>query len=318
MKRTTNLRPTFRAAAVGVLSAAVAASALAGCSNPSLSPATPNSSSTAAEIPAAQKDDKLAALVPERLRSASKVKVATSAPFAPYEMFAGPGSTELIGLEIDLGHAIGETLGVPFEFSQQPYDGIIPGVQAGKYDVVMATLFDTPEREEQLDFVNYARSGSGIMIKQTGSEIKTLDDLCGRAAGVQNGSTQADLLEEQSKKCAAAAKSPIDIKAFPSQSDQQLALNSGSIIAIVGDLPALSYSAAQDKAFTVIEDPAAQGGYESNLIGVGVLKTDEGFAEAVAGAIQKLMDNGIYKSILDKYSVSQTAIPEPIVNQHGG
>lgn len=301
-----------------MLAAAVAATALAGCANPAATAVSPSDSSTAAEIPVAAKDESLATLVPERLRSAGSINVATSAPFEPYEMFAGPGSTELIGLEIDLGHAIGETLGIPFKFSQQPFEGLIPGMQAGKYDVLMATLFDTPEREVLLDFVNYARTGSGIMVKVGTDDIKGLGDLCGKPAGIQNGSMQAELLADENLKCSAAAKPPIDVKAFPTQSDQKLALNGGTIAAIVSDLPALAYAAKQDPTFKLVEDPAAPSGYISNLIGVGVRKTDEGFAEAVAGAVKKLMETGIYKAILDKYGVSQTSIPEPIVNQHGG
>jgi polar amino acid transport system substrate-binding protein len=307
----------LRTAAVGALTFAVSAVALAGCANPSVNPAG-SSAAPSASIPAAAKDDALAALVPEKLRNAGSVRVATNAPFPPYQMFAAPGSEELVGLEIDLGHAIGETLGVPFEFSQQPYDGLIPGLQAGKYDVLMATLFDTPEREQQLDFVNYARSGSGILVKKTNTDIKTLDDLCGKAAGVQNGSLQADLLATQSDKCTAAGKAPVEIKALPAFSDEQLALNSGSITSIVGDLPALAYAATQDSTVQVLNDPAAPGGYESSLIGIGIPKSEKQLSDAVSKAIQKLMDDGTYKSILDKYGVSQTAIEKPLTNQHGG
>lgn len=311
-------RPSIlRTAAVGALTFAVSAVALAGCANPSVSQAG-SSAAPSASIPAAAKDDALAALVPEKLRNAGSVRVATNAPFPPYQMFAAPGSEELIGLEIDLGHAIGETLGVPFEFSQQPYDGLIPGLQAGKYDVLMATLFDTPEREQQLDFVNYARSGSGILVKKTNTDIKTLDDLCGKAAGVQNGSLQADLLATQSDKCTAAGKAPVEIKALPAFSDEQLALNSGSITSIVGDLPALAYAATQDSTVHVLNDPAAPGGYESSLIGIGIPKSENQLSDAVSKAIQKLMNDGTYKSILDKYGVAQTAIEKPLTNQHGG
>ncbi|MGY5319293.1 ABC transporter substrate-binding protein [Neomicrococcus lactis] len=309
--------PAFlRTAAVGALTFAVSAAALAGCANPSVNQS--GSSSAPAAIPAVAKDETLASLVPARLRDAGAVRVATNAPFAPYQMFASPGSEELIGLEIDLGHAIGETLGVPFEFSQQPYDGLIPGLQAGKYDILMATLFDTAEREQQLDFVNYARSGSGILVKKTNTDIKTLDDLCGKAVGVQNGSLQADLVATQGEKCTAAGKAPVEVKALPAFSDEQLALNSGSITSIVGDLPALAYAATQDATVKVLDDPAAPGGYESSLIGVGIPKSEKQLSEAVAKAIQKLMDDGTYKAILDKYGVAQTAIEKPLTNQHGG
>lgn len=318
MRMLPNPTAILRTAAVGALTFSVSAVALTGCANPSVNAAGGTAAPASAAIPTASKDEALAALVPEKLRDAGTVRVATNAPFAPYQMFAGPGSQELIGLEIDLGHAVGETLGVPFEFSQQPYDGLIPGLQAGKYDVLMATLFDTAEREKQLDFVNYARSGSGILVKKTHTDIKTLDDLCGKGVAVQNGSLQADLVSSQSGKCTAAGKAAIEIKALPAFSDEQLALNSGSITSIVGDLPALAYAATQDSTVQVLNDPTAPGGYESSLIGIGIPKTEKQFSDAVEKAVQKLMDNGTYRAILDKYGVGQTALDKATTNQHGG
>ena len=302
---------------LGVATLALALSTVTGCANPTVSSA-PADTSAASEIPTAPKDETLAAMVPSDLRSAGTVRVATNAPYAPYQMFASPGSQDLIGLEIDLGHAIGETLGIPFDFSQQPYDGLIPGLQAGKYDVLMATLFDTAEREKAVDFVNYARSGSGILVKKSTTNVKTLDDLCGTAVGVQNGSLQFDLVTSQSGKCVNDGKKAIDIKAFPAFSDEQLALNSGAITSIVGDLPVLGYAAKQDSTVQAIDDPAAPGGYESSLIGIGIPKEDKALSEAVAKAVQKLMDDGIYQAILDKYGVGQAAVDAPSMNQHGG
>lgn len=317
MRVTMTIGGRFKSLALGGTIVALGALTLSGCANPSVS-AGPAGSASAVAIPTAAKDDALAAMVPADLRTAGKVRVATNAPYPPYQMFAGPGSQELIGLEIDLGHAIGETLGIPFEFSQQPYEGLIPGLQAGKYDVLMATLFDTAEREKALDFVNYAKSGSAILVKKTTSDIKTIDDLCGKAAGVQNGSLQADLLARQSDKCKASGKAPIDVKALPAFSDEQLALNSGTITAIVGDLAVVADAASQDQNLQVLEDPAAPGGYESSMIGIGFPKTDKALSEATSKAVQKLMDSGVYAAILAKYDLSQTALQAPTTNQYGG
>lgn len=290
---------------------------LAGCSNPPVN-ASGATESPLAEVPAVAVDESLAEMVPAEFVEAGVVNVATNAPFPPYQMFAEPGSEELVGLEIDLGHAIGQKLGVEFEFSQQPYDGLIPGLQAGKYDVLMATLFDTAEREQAIDFVNYARSGSGILVPGTVENIAVLDDLCGRSVAAQNGSLQVDLLKTQSEKCGSDGAEPIDIKTFPAFSDEQLALNSGTVEAIVGDLPALGYAATTDPSVKVIEDPAAPGGYESSYIGIGVPKEDPELTAAITEAVRSLMEDGTYDSILEKYGVEQTAIDEPLGNQHGG
>lgn len=290
---------------------------LTGCSNPSLSSSGTNSAQAAA-IPSVSSNPELAAAVPEKFRKAGEIRVATNAPFAPYEMFAGPGSEELVGLEIDLGHAVGQKLGVPFKFSQQPFDGLIPGLQAGKYDLLMASLFDTEEREKALDFVNYARSGSGVMVKKETSGIATLNDLCGLSTAVQKGTLQVQMVQTQSTKCLADGRKAVDLKTFPSFSDEQLALNGGTVTAIVGDLPALAYVSTQDQSVTVLDDPAAPGGYDSSPIGFGIPKTEKTLGQAIFKAVEELVQDGTYKAILEKYGVPQTALDAPSTNQYGG
>ncbi|MHA7146740.1 ABC transporter substrate-binding protein [Arthrobacter sp. TmT3-37] len=299
------------------LSAAGCALMLAGCSNPPVNPSSGSSDAATQDVAAVSVDEELSAMVPQEFVDAGVVQVATNAPFPPYQMFASPGSEELIGLEIDLGQAIGEKLGVEFSFSQQPYDGLIPGLQAGKYDVLMATLFDTAEREEAVDFVNYARSGSGILVKATTEDIAVLKDLCGRSAAAQNGSLQVTLLEGASKTCTDEGAEPIEIKTFPAFSDEQLALNSGNVEAIVGDLPALGYASTSDPSVKVVE-PETPGGYESSYIGIGVPKEDPELTAAITEAVRALMEDGTYEAILEKYGVPQTAIDEPLGNQYGG
>ncbi|BCW44733.1 ABC transporter substrate-binding protein [Arthrobacter sp. StoSoilB5] len=300
-----------------VIVTALAAALLTGCANPQVS-GSANTGAAEAVIPAVQKDDSLAALVPDKYKTAGEVRVATNAPFPPYEMFTSPGSEELIGLEIDLGHAIGEKLGIPFKFSQQPFDGLITGLQADKYDLLMATLFDTAEREQQLDFLNYARSGSAIMVKSENTEIATIDDLCGKTVAVQNGGTQAELAKSQSRKCQAAGNAAVDVKGFPAFSDEQLALNSGGVTAILGDLPALAYGATGNQSLKILSDPAAPGGYDANYIGIGFSKDDDQLLEAVKGALTSLQKDGVYKQIFDKYGVPQSTIEAPLTNQFGG
>lgn len=263
-----------------------------------------------------QRDATLYAMVPDSSKKAGRIRVATNAPFAPFEMFAGPVDKKLIGLEIDLGHALGQRLGVPFEFSQQPFDGLIPGLQAKKYDLLMAALFDTKEREKTIDFVNYGRSGSALLVeKGNPKNITTLGGVCGYQAATQTGAQQVALLKKQSDQCVKGRKKAITIKSFPQFSDALLALKTGKADTILGDLPALRYAAKQDGTVETVEDPAAPSGYEPAPVGIGVPKDQPEFREAVRRAMADLMSNGSYRKILDDYDVPQMAVDKPSVNQ---
>lgn len=266
-------------------------------------------------VPSMKADPELQALLPDKVAKAGEVTVATNAPFPPYEMFASETDQTLIGLEPDLGHAIGNLLGVKFDFVQQPFDGLIPGLQAGKFDVIMSTLFDTAEREQIVDMVNYSASGSGILVAAGNPEsIATSVDLCGKTVAVQTGSAQVAIVEGFSAACAGGDE--VTVKSLPQYSDELLALSTGQAQAVVGDIPAISYSLAEKVntgKFELVTDPAKPNGYESAPVGVAVAK-NSGMTKPIEAALQKLMDDGVYKTLLKKWNVEGISIDEVTVN----
>ncbi|WP_413810634.1 ABC transporter substrate-binding protein [Streptomyces sp. OE57] len=264
----------------------------------------------------AERDPALYAMVPEAYKKAGRIQVATNAPFAPFEMFSADGQKKLTGLEIDLGHVLGQRLGVPFEFSQQPFDGLLPGLQAKKYDVLMAALFDTAAREKSIDFVNYGRSGSVLLVRKGDpGDVKTLDDLCGKQAAAQTGAQQISLLDQQTKKCVADGKKGVTVRTYPQFSDALLALKTSKTDLIAGDLGALRYAAKRDTSVEAVEDPAAPNGYDPQSIGIGLPKGQPKFREAVRRALADLIEDGSYRKILDTYGVGNIAVDKPTVNQ---
>ena len=100
---------TFRRSTVGVAVAACAALVLAGCgSDASDGDAASSPSASSTEI-AITKDATLAALVPSALAPGGTIEVGTDASYAPNEYVDGG---KIVGLDIDLGNAVGEVLGV--------------------------------------------------------------------------------------------------------------------------------------------------------------------------------------------------------------
>ncbi|WP_229868960.1 transporter substrate-binding domain-containing protein, partial [Streptomyces chryseus] len=208
-----------------------------------------------------KKDAKLHAALPDAVKKSGTVRVATDVPYAPFEMFVTEGKSELTGLDYDLGQAIGARLGVKFAFTPQKFDGIVPAIQANKFDVAMSAMTDNKERQAVVDFVDYSISGSGIMVAKGNPEkITTLDDLCGKKVAVQAATNQLDLLKNHQAACRKAGSGAIGIQTFPKDSDAQLALRADKVVAQVLTKPAAGWTAktADDgKAFEVVDDPAA-------------------------------------------------------------
>ncbi|MEU6273748.1 ABC transporter substrate-binding protein [Streptomyces populi] len=264
------------------------------------------------------KDAALHDALPDTIKKAGTVKVATDVPYAPFEMFVREGSSELTGLDYDLGQALGAKLGVRFVFAPQKFDGIVPAIQAGKFDAAMSAITDKKERQRVVDFVDYSRSGSGIMVADGNpAGIGTLDDLCGRKVAVQAATNQLDLLKAHQAVCAKGAKEKIDIQTFPKDSDAQLALRSGKVEAQVLTKPAAGWTAKKadsGNAFDLVDDPKAPGGYNASPNGIAVTKRLPELTDAIQKALQALIDDGTLDTIYGKYGAASIAVEEATKN----
>lgn len=259
------------------------------------------------------------ALLPDDIASAGAVSVATDAPYAPFEMFVEEGSEELTGVDVLLGQAIGAKLGIDFEFAQQGFDGIIPALQAGNYEVTMSAMTSSVERMDVLAFVDYSASGTGILTRAGNPDgIETYLDLCGKDVAVQAATSQVDLVNEVWQgECEAEGLEPIALSEFPSDSDAQLAITAGKAVASLLTKPSAGYVAkttGDGETFEVVEDEAAPNGYDATLNGIGVLKENEELAQAIQAALQSLMDDGTYTKILAEFGVEGIGIDEASIN----
>ncbi|MEU9832423.1 ABC transporter substrate-binding protein [Streptosporangium sp. NPDC048047] len=263
-------------------------------------------------------DPALTALLPDAIRSAGKVRVATDAPYPPFEMFVSEGGTELTGIDYDLGQALGARLGVRFEFGQQKFDGIIPAIQAGQYDAVMSALTDNKERQQVLTFVDYSVSGTGILVRKGNPEkITAHTDLCGKAVAAQAATNQSKLIDKWQPDCKAAGRPEISKKEYPKDTDAQLAIKAGTVVASLQTKPAAIYTAKTadgGAAFEAVDDPAAMGGYNASPNGIGVAKANQPLAQAVQKALQSLIDDGTYGKILAGYGAESIAVKTATIN----
>jgi polar amino acid transport system substrate-binding protein len=250
-------------------------------------------------------DDKAAATVPDKYKTTS-VKVGSDCPYPPWEMFVGE-TDQFTGFDPDLAQAIGAKLGIKFEFIKASFDGIIIGIQAGNYDVAMSAMYDNLFRRETVDFVDYAQDGTGMLVKKGNPEgIKGFADLAGKAVGCEKGTTQAAALAALNEQFKAEGKPEMTVSEFPDQPAALLAVQSGKVVCDLTDSSTGGYVAltTDDGAtFEVIMDANPPKGWETQPDGIGVLKSNTGLRDAIQKALQALMDDGTYKTIIDHYGI---------------
>jgi polar amino acid transport system substrate-binding protein len=250
-----------------------------------------------------------AIVLPDNIKSAGVITIATDASYAPVESFAADNKT-IVGIDPDLGAALGKVLGVKVKFTNTGFDGIIPALQAGRFDMAMSAMTDNTTREKTVDFVDYFSAGTSFMGKTGGKTVKTLADLCGLKVAVEKGTTEQDDATAQSKKCTTAGKSAVTVQPYPDQNGANLALSAGRADIVMADSPVAAYAAAQSKGKFVIVGQT----YGTAPYGIAIPKKSTQLRDAVAAALQKLIDDGTYKTVLAKWGAAAGSVTKATVN----
>jgi polar amino acid transport system substrate-binding protein len=282
-----------------------AALGLAACgSSNSSSKSSPTSSSTGGGTSA-----KIAALVPAAIKSKGSLTVAADATYPPNEFIAPNGHT-VEGMDADLAKALSAKLGLKADVVNATFDSIIPGLAAHKYDLGMSSFTDTKARQKTVDFVTYFSAGTSFYVKATGGPtISSLADLCGHKVAVEKGTTQAADATAQSAKCKAAGKAGVNVLVFPDQNGANLALSSGRAEVGMADSPVAAYQVKKSNGqFKVVGQPYGTAPY-----GIAIPKGD-GMTTPILDAMKALVSSGTYKSILQKWGITNGAITHPSIN----
>lgn len=287
------------------LTIAAAAAVFAGCGGSSSS--TSNTTSTTAS--GGGVDSAAAALVPEAIKSKGEMVVASDASYAPMESVAADGKT-IVGFDPDMANAIAKVLGLKAKVVNASFDGILPGLQSGKYDVGMSSFTDTKEREQTVNFVVYFSAGTSFYVKADGGPtINTLDDLCGHKVAVEKGTTQQNDSLAQTKKCKAAGKPGVTVLVFPDQNGANLALSTGRADVGMADTPVAAYIVKQSEGKFKLSGQQ----YGAAPFGIAIPKNTD-MDKAVQAAMKVLISNGEYKTILSKWGIEEGAVTEPKIN----
>lgn len=269
---------------------------------------TETTSTTPTTIATPSTDSKIAAQVPAKFKSKTMV-IATDATYAPNE-FIGANGKSIEGMDPDLGKALGAVMGVKVKFVNTSFDGIIPGLAAGKFDLGMASFTDTKERQKTVDFVTYFQAGTSFYVKAAGGPtINSLADLCGHSVGVERGTTQADDATKQNATCKSAGKSGVKVSVYPDQNAANLSISSGRAEVGMADSPVAAYIVKKSNGQFKLTGKS----YNTAPYGIAIPK-GSGLTKPFLGALKALMSDGTYKAILTKWGIQKGAITNPKIN----
>lgn len=256
--------------------------------------------------PAIEVDEAAAALLPDEIASAGKLVIGIDATYPPNEYKNDAG--EPIGWEVDLGDAMAAKLGLTTEYQISAFDKILPSVTGGTYDIGLSSFTDNEEREKKVDFVNYY--SAGIQWAQPIGASVDPSHACGLTVAVQATTTEeTDELPAKSTACTDAGEAAINILKFEKQDEASNAVALGRADAMSADSPITQY--AVSKLSDKLE--LAGDAFDVAPYGIAVDKGSE-LAKAVQAALQSLVDDGGYLSILKEWGVEDGAVETITIN----
>ncbi|GGX83131.1 transporter substrate-binding domain-containing protein [Vogesella alkaliphila] len=235
-------------------------------------------------------------LAPFATHAADKLVIATDATYPPFEYVDASG--KVAGFEVDFAYALCKAMATPCEVINQPWDGLIPGLQAKKYDAIMSSMNITDERRKVVDFSKVYYLMQNRFVGRKGVQLSA--DLKGKTIAVQTGTPQDRFVSQHFKSAS--------IKRYVNAQDPMLELTSGRADFTFGNTVQLQkgfLDTANGKAFA-FSGPVFDG-RKDKLLGEGVAvalrKQDGELKQRFNKAIDQVKASGEYAALLKKHQL---------------
>lgn len=239
--------------------------------------------------------------------AASDITIATESSFRPFSYTDADGN--LIGFEIDLANALCEQMQANCNIISQDWDGLIPGLNASKFDAIMAGMSVTPEREQVVQFSDGYFDNALVLLGAKGVPA-SMDALAGKTVAAQRATVAAQYLADNFP--------DVEIKLYDTQDNAYLDLKAGRADVMLSDkVPAIDW--LKTDAGADYEVKGAEIDIDDHI--AIALRKDDPLVEKFNTALAELKASGKYDEIANTYfsttstAAAQAATPSVEVTQ---
>ncbi|MFN2451957.1 MAG: ABC transporter substrate-binding protein [Candidatus Dormibacteria bacterium] len=224
--------------------------------------------------------------------------VGSDISYAPQEFY--DANQKPTGFDLDIAQAIAKKMGLQYKVINQGFDGIIPALNAKKFDIIVSAMTITDKRKQSVQFVPYFTAGEAFVVKKDGSYMpKQLPDLCGHSVAVEKGTAEAD--EVATVKCS-DGKAP-NSQTYATDTEAAEQISKGAVDVYFTDSPVAAYDVQRKSDLAQSSDV-----FETAPEGIAVRKDNTALFNAVQKAFNDIKADGEYKAILAKWNVSSGAV----------
>lgn len=222
------------------------------------------------------------------------LKLGTEGAYAPFNYVEADG--KVAGFDVDIGNALCAKMSRTCEWTTQEWQGIIPALQGGKFDVLLASMSITPARKEQVDFTEPYYFSKGMLIGRADAKLEqSPEGLKGKVIGVTRETVNATYVEAKYADVAT-------IQSYVSSDDLFLDLKNGRLDAAFGDATELSPWLKEHGGDEFVQigdavtDPLLGDG-----IGIAVRKGDGELLAELNAALRAIIEDGTFSDINEKH-----------------
>lgn len=235
---------------------------------------------------------------PTDLITSGTLTVGSDTTYPPQE-FVDTTTGQATGFDIDLISAMAADMGLKVVIQKANFNTIIDDLSAKRYDTAISALTINDERKKKADFVPYFNAGESLLVpKGNPQKLKVVNDLCGKAVGVQDGTVELDDLNAANK--GACKANPIKLTVLKDQTDVIQLLVNKRVVATYQDSPVSDYYIKQNPGHFEIGGSIVNAAAE----GIAVRKGDTSMLNALQAAFNKVKADGTYDSLFAKWQLN--------------
>jgi polar amino acid transport system substrate-binding protein len=259
----------------------------------------------------------LAGELPAAIKARGSFQLTINATFPPME-FVDPATNTFRGLDIDLVDTLAARLGLKVERTDGLFKQLIPALTTGRTDFILSGMGDNAERRKSFDYVDYARAGANFFVLHE-SPIKDSMELCGKKVGTIRSAAYPNLIKSWSdQKCVGTGKPAVEVVGAESSPEvlmqlKQLRFDAG---VVGGETIPFVNQQQGGNVFRVVGESIQQPEYGAVYLyyGAAFRKEDSAFRDLVADEFQKMIDDGTYAKIFEKWGLSANMMPAIMIN----
>ncbi len=225
------------------------------------------------------------------------------------------------GLNVDMCGEIAKRMNLKINWTNLAFPGLVPGLQANRFDALCTAIFINPQRLEIMNMVAYVQWGEGMMMRANDPKIANctptsgdaasyspcFDQLAGRTVAVASAGTTHQNIRAQNERLKAAGKPEMTLRAFDTTADVLQAVASGQADAAYLNDPQGAFFINRDAANKAAYKMAFVG-FNPNKLAIATLKPNRALADGIKAALESMKADGSYGKIVEKWGVA--AVPE--------